>query len=693
MVLDLFSAAQGLAISDVYAALAEGADINAVDGNGNAMIHIACIRQSTELLQIALEKGANVNICDHRGNTPLHIAARRNDPDIATTLIQNGANIDAISNDGNTPLMVAIMWSHEQLARDLVEAGANVKLANSAGADALRLMPSLTSHKPSSLSKLRTPSRPLLDVSPPAEPGTPKFRLLPPPTPGSLSKPLRSSAESANAEFVPAAVVTRADASTETAGARGVSTGVQSEPSHKDLQELAQVLSFSDVLDEEDEKRFAEANDGLESLTLFERADHMRVPPASGTLHAAALENNVELIGVIAADGGDVNQRSAVGDTALHLAVREGCGAAVQCLLQHGAQPDFRDSTGHTALHIAAAWLRAPEVKLLLNGNASVNATDSNGSTALHIAVRRQAFDIVESLLQGNADVNQQNKVGNSPLHVAAMWRLKEPARLLIMAGANVHLANSGNKSPIELMSDLKSVVAEVEEIKRQQALEAVRARNAQSQRMLATAAKRDFLGAMAMLETDGADVNAVAADGECFLTYVLQVSDSADVVQGLLSRGARVYSGDERHAQPLHTACRHGRMQSLSVLLETNPPLNHADASGSTPLHVAVFWRRLDIVGKLLAAGAQCDVADFGGNSPLHLASKHNLVPIAKLLLEHGASVNMCNAEQNTPLITACIWQQADVARLLLLKGADVSMKNNVQRTAAQFFPELFKR
>jgi hypothetical protein len=93
---------------------------------------------------------------------------------------------------------------------------------------------------------------------------------------------------------------------------------------------------------------------------------------------------------------GDINSKGSLltlsepedfGQTALHLAAKNGHTAAMECLLDHSASLNMTDETnGMTALHFAAAAGHTDAIKCLLDRGASRNAEDKRGLTPLHHA-------------------------------------------------------------------------------------------------------------------------------------------------------------------------------------------------------------------------------------------------------------------------------------------------------------------
>ena len=146
-----------------------GADVNAVDANGNAMLPWAAARGYTEIVELLLDAGADVNATmtlegiftgedvsalyyaaagnhvetaelliargadmNHAGGTfgesALHAAAGENFVEMTGLLLANGADINLQDKSGKTPLHWAAANSSAETARVLIENGADVNI-------------------------------------------------------------------------------------------------------------------------------------------------------------------------------------------------------------------------------------------------------------------------------------------------------------------------------------------------------------------------------------------------------------------------------------------------------------------------------------------------------------------------------------------------------------------------------------
>jgi ankyrin repeat protein len=180
-------------------------------------------------------------------------------------------------------------------------------------------------------------------------------------------------------------------------------------------------------------------------------------------LHVAVRENRYQVVALLLSKGADVNARSSVGETALHL-VRNvktaelllSKGADVNArdtqfnmtplfnadvkvssiLLSKGADMEATSNEGHTPLAWSAYWDNLEKSRLLLSKGARVNAGAGKTKTALHIAANWGRIELARLLIAHGADVNVRDDAGWTPLHWAAFEGGPDMVRFLISHGA-----------------------------------------------------------------------------------------------------------------------------------------------------------------------------------------------------------------------------------------------------------------
>lgn len=105
-----------------------GADINAIDEDGNTPIYCAIDwTTNNTAVDILIAAGASLNNENREGLTPLHVACFRKRINAATALLNcNGINVNAKSKKGITPLMEAAKIGMTEIVDLLISKGADV---------------------------------------------------------------------------------------------------------------------------------------------------------------------------------------------------------------------------------------------------------------------------------------------------------------------------------------------------------------------------------------------------------------------------------------------------------------------------------------------------------------------------------------------------------------------------------------
>jgi len=121
------------------ALLAQGADVNAAQGDGTTPLHWAAYQLDTDLVERLVDEGASANTANRFGASPLGEAAKAANAEIVALLLEAGANVEAANGDGETALMLASRTGSVEVLKLLLDAGANVN-ATEAWRDQTALM-------------------------------------------------------------------------------------------------------------------------------------------------------------------------------------------------------------------------------------------------------------------------------------------------------------------------------------------------------------------------------------------------------------------------------------------------------------------------------------------------------------------------------------------------------------------------
>ncbi|MEK7801635.1 MAG: ankyrin repeat domain-containing protein [Pseudomonadota bacterium] len=124
-------------LGKTLALLAQGANIEATDNNGNTPLLLAGGMHGTKIVLALLAQGANIEATNNNGNTPLLLAAARGgDTDTVLCLLAQGANIEATNKYGETALMRAAgseYYNSTAIFQALLDNNANINAKNKKG--------------------------------------------------------------------------------------------------------------------------------------------------------------------------------------------------------------------------------------------------------------------------------------------------------------------------------------------------------------------------------------------------------------------------------------------------------------------------------------------------------------------------------------------------------------------------------
>jgi len=124
-----------------------------------------------------------------------------------------------------------------------------------------------------------------------------------------------------------------------------------------------------------------------------------------------------------------------------------------------------------------------------------------------------------------------------------------------------------------------------------------------------------------------------------------------AQIVQGLIRRGADVNRPDANDQTPLHTAVFHSHLKTVKYLLKKNARVDAADKDGALPLHLAAYVGHIDILEILLEEAKQDpNASDLDACTPLSFAVDQGFAPAVTMLLAHGADLRS-DLNGDTPL------------------------------------------
>jgi ankyrin repeat protein len=181
------------------------------------------------------------------------------------------------------------------------------------------------------------------------------------------------------------------------------------------------------------------------------------------------------------------------------------------------------------------------------------------------------------------------------------------------------------------------------------------------AQSELADAAmQRDNDGVRSLLK-DGADVNAVQADGATALHWAAYHRD-ADLAARLLKAGANPAAVNRNGSTPMWLAANQGDAAMLETLIEGGANANEELPLGRRPLMLAARSGVVEAVRVLLEREADPNAKETQrGTSALMQAADQGHADVATVLIEHGADIAAVSAPVMRDGRTAALGQSED--------------------------------
>jgi len=438
-----------------------GLNLDALDSEGNAELHIACKKGDIDSVTRLLANGANIETKNKHGDSALHIASSRAFLDIVNLLLEKNAQVDSQNNLQETPVQLACWHGNLKEAQALRMKGADINNMGGPNGSALHLA-SANNH----VEIVHW----LLDngAEVDQEDRMNQTAIFEACHKGHLGVVQALLAKNAN--------VNKKDK-------KGISPLILCTLSGK-INIAEELLKYKALVDTEDDKGFtplhlASASGRLEFVKLFlaNGADrNKQTKMLDSPLHVAAatlqldvvkllveqegitidsenirgnaplmnacMKGSLEIAEVLIAKDANVNKKNKRKTTPLSHVSSIGNLSLVKLLLENNADVDCEDEDQYTPLFHACREGHLDVTKKLIAKGANVNKKGHAGFRPLHFAVGAKNLDIVHELIGAKADVNIQTDNGFTPLHFACLKNSIDQATCLLNAGADVNKQN-----------------------------------------------------------------------------------------------------------------------------------------------------------------------------------------------------------------------------------------------------------
>ena len=454
----------------VAALIESGANINQSDGKGETAIAAAIRAQNSEMVKTLYEKGADLNQAVKSGETPLMLASQLGLGDIAQFLTQAGVDLNAKGLNGKTAMYIAVAAGALQLAQIIIKAGADADAAADDGKSALDLLKESENEEAAKIAR--------------------EAKKL---------KAERQAAEAARLEREKQEAERQAQEAAIAAAAAENSPQEESEPVVSDPSPergTSAAVAFAESLRAQKSESPADASPeaALPAAAPPETAPSEAAPQAANPAQVqivvdgscdlcdAVKLGDAEIVALLLQAGHDPNTRDANGKTALSYAIQNQRVDIVRMLTQGvdapspetPPQPEAPPPPDPAVLRAAeedAALERARSADSLEEWLAFAEGEFGDGKyaavakaelreiteesflrhrTALHFAADDNDIPQAEMLLRAGANPNAQTDRGFTPLMFAARKSNLEIVKMLLDYGANPKLRERNRKNALD---------------------------------------------------------------------------------------------------------------------------------------------------------------------------------------------------------------------------------------------------
>ncbi len=338
--------------------LSLGFDPNAVDPDGNGLLHIAAREGYAEAIEVLLAYRADMNRLNRFGETPLMLAALRGHEEIVDIFLTKNASL---KGENWTPLLYAAYGGHEAIAKKLLERGASVDE-----------------------------------------------------TSGNGSTPLMMAAHAGAEELVELLLKRGANPLVKNLQERTAADWAADNGNTDVAERITQAIEQLNTL-----FTAATTGDTERARQLLDAGVNPNLTDQNGQspLLMAAQNGHLDMIRLLLARGARVEQTNREGETAVMLAAYNGHLPALNYLVSQGAL--FQQSAGMDALSYAALNCQADALQSMLANGARPEHALEDGTTLLLLATRSDCEAAVKLLLEKGASPLTPNILEETPFESA----------------------------------------------------------------------------------------------------------------------------------------------------------------------------------------------------------------------------------------------------------------------------------
>ncbi len=372
-------------VASVNYLLEHGANVNSRDYYQRTPLFLALENRQQAVVERILKESPILNISDKHGYSTLHYAAKGNYVEVMKKTLQSGVKINQTGVGGYSPLHYAARSGSKEAVIFLKENGADVNQTMSygwtAGDLAFNKFPWIANY----LGTKQTTTR--RRFSPAESPFQDEASFLPP----LHRKIVQQTLEPIGDMLQDPNEINQLD----NLGRNALSFLIAKKLFHH----------FDEVL---------ESNIDINNLDKSSQTPLLRLlSNRSHELKAIKLLNK----------GADCNQPNFMGDTPLHLAIRNRLFKAAALMLQKGANIFAKNSKDEKIIDEAIKVGNIAIIEALLKNGVNVLEPNIRGDTPLHVAIKAGNDEIAFLLLKNGADPSIKNYQGHSAIYLGKISR------------------------------------------------------------------------------------------------------------------------------------------------------------------------------------------------------------------------------------------------------------------------------
>ncbi|KAL8393432.1 hypothetical protein RB595_003271 [Gaeumannomyces hyphopodioides] len=347
----------------------------------------------------------------------------------------------------------------------------------------------------------------------------------------------------------------------------------------------------------------------------------------------------------------------------LHLAVEH--AQAVTLLLDKGAAINNKDALGQTPLNLAVRRRHIESAMALIRREADRDVQDDRGMTPLSYAIEQNDLAMVEAFFEASPGTFRNNMWDN--LKRAVQCSAASVARFIISRPPDA--INEANDQMNELFfatakQDLADILLALADL----GADIKRRWDPHNQTALHAAAESGRVENMRGLMELGAEVDAADVDDKTPLHYAAK-SGHAEAISTLLDQGASINAVNKQHETPLFCAAYGGHVGAAKALLNGGSDVTLCRTDGWSPLHAAAD--NVEMSALLILHESDVNLPEDTGSSPMHFAVRWDHSETVQLLLENGGDPNMADHDETTPFHRALLLpNRYECARAILGHG-----------------------